>query len=63
MRVKGIAYLNYLVFLCLVDLSSEAAARESVMNDEFVGFEAWFFEEFWTCKYKQTQIQIQAHLF
>lgn len=37
--------LNYLVLLCLVDLSSQAAARESVVNDEFVGLEAWFFEE------------------
>lgn len=47
-----IIYLNYLVFLGLVDLSSEAAARESVVDDEFVGLEAWFFEELWTCKYK-----------
>jgi len=43
-----ILYLYHLVFLCLVDLSSQAAARESIMNDKFVGLEAWFFEELWT---------------
>lgn len=41
--------LDYLVLLCLVDLPSEAAARQSVVDDEFVGLEAWFLEEFWTC--------------
>lgn len=40
-------FLNNLVFLRLVDLPCEAAARERVVNDEFIGLETWFLEEFW----------------
>lgn len=45
-------YLNDLVFLRLVDFPGEAAARESVVDDEFVGFEARLFEKFGTCAEK-----------
>lgn len=45
-------YLNDLVFLSLVDFPGEAAARQSVVDDEFVGLEARFFEKFGTCAEK-----------
>lgn len=53
-RTEGITakYLNDLVFLSFVDFPGEAAARESVVDDEFVGFEAGLFEKFWTCTEK-----------
>lgn len=53
-RREGITakYLNDLVFLRFVDFPGEAAARESVVDDEFVGFEAGLFEKFGTCTEK-----------
>ena len=55
---KLILYLNYLVFLCLVDLSRQAAARQSVVNDELVGLEARFFEKLRTWKHKHVFIAL-----
>lgn len=51
-ETKWITYLNYLVLLTLVDFSGEAAARQRVVNDEFVGLETGFFEELRSCEHK-----------
>ncbi len=32
------------------------------MNDEFIGLEAWFFEELWTCKYKKADMFVPSHV-
>lgn len=51
-------YLNYLVFLSFIDFPGEAAARESVVDDEFVGFEAGLFEKLGTCR--ETRVSLCA---
>lgn len=38
-------HLHNLVFLKLIDFACKAAVRESVVNDELVGFKAGFLEQ------------------
>lgn len=53
----GSLHLNYPVFLQLVDLPSQAASRQSVVNDELIGLEAGLFKELWTCKIKDLLLE------
>ena len=48
------SYLNDLVLLGLINLASQTAARECIVDDKLVGLEAWLFEKLWTCKYTAT---------
>lgn len=54
-------YLDYLVLLRLIDLASKTAARERVVDDEFVGFEARFFKEFRTWERKHREKAVRVH--
>lgn len=47
-----VLYLHNLILLTLVDLSCEAAAWESIVDDELVGLETWLLEQFgsWICR-------------
>lgn len=54
-----IAYLYNLVFLWFIDLASQAAASDSIMNDELVGLKAWLLVQLWSCKTKHLKCQEQ----
>lgn len=43
------AYLYNLVFLGFIDLAGQAAAGDSVMDDELVGLKTWLLVQLWTC--------------
>lgn len=43
------AYLYNLVFLGFVDLASQAAAGDGVMDNELVGLKTWLLVQLWTC--------------
>lgn len=43
------AYLDNLVFLWFIDLASQAAASDSVMDDELVGLKARLLVQLWSC--------------
>lgn len=40
---REVSHLNDLVFLRFVDLSCQTAARDGIVDNELVGFEAWLF--------------------
>lgn len=44
------AYLYNLVFLWFIDLASQAAAGDSIMDDELVRLKARLLVQLWSCK-------------
>lgn len=43
-------YLYNLVFLWFIDLAGQAAAGDSIMDDELVGLKARLLVQLWSCE-------------
>lgn len=50
------AYLYNLVFLWFIDLAGQAAASDSIMDDELVGLKARLLVQLWSCNTQHFQM-------
>lgn len=51
-----ITYIKYLVLLSFVDLASQTAVSQSVLDDVLVGLGTWLLVQFGSCG-KKTKVQ------